>query len=399
MYTEFPFFISGSALLGLRKLVNDGLEGKARIVYIDPPYFTASEFQDSEKEKSAEKAKADITKVFETSRKVLRDDGILILHCDYRSAGLYLPRLIELFGKGNLVNEIIWQFKRPSNRIMKLVNCHDNLYVFRKTDKYKINTEAEETKAVSTGDVWDDIDSLKASDIESKLYFSSKPISLYSRIVKLFSDENDIIVDAYTGSGAMLIAADKLGRRPIGIDSSLHSFVITTKRFEQIGKQIAFTKIEEADIKESQKEIEHDALKHLEEDRVQFSIRKEATTSSAEIITRKLVQATSERVNNALAVPIDLLKKVFFLIAFAFPGYLLINLIVKNIFWLIMLVATFTFLWILFTRYSFKLASDSSLFTWRTIVTVIILNIIIAFASYEVINQKELVKTFKEIIK
>jgi site-specific DNA-methyltransferase (adenine-specific) len=61
-----------------------------------------------------------------------------------------------------------------------------------------------------------------------------KPIKLMERLVMLLSQENDIILDPFVGSGSTLVAAKKLGRRWIGCDLSQEYIDIAQKRLDEI---------------------------------------------------------------------------------------------------------------------------------------------------------------------
>lgn len=51
-------------------------------------------------------------------------------------------------------------------------------------------------------------------------YPTQKPITLMERILKLSSDKDDLVLDAFCGCGTTLVAAQKLNRKWIGIDIS-----------------------------------------------------------------------------------------------------------------------------------------------------------------------------------
>lgn len=69
------------------------------------------------------------------------------------------------------------------------------------------------------GSVWDDIDLPPAERIRS-YSDGQQSLALLTRIVAMFTNENDLVVDPFCGSGTSLLAANLLGRKWIGTDSS-----------------------------------------------------------------------------------------------------------------------------------------------------------------------------------
>jgi DNA modification methylase len=53
---------------------------------------------------------------------------------------------------------------------------------------------------------------------EQRWHPTQKPEALMLQWVSIFSDEGDLVVDPYCGSGTTLVAAKRLGRRAIGCD-------------------------------------------------------------------------------------------------------------------------------------------------------------------------------------
>jgi DNA modification methylase len=76
-------------------------------------------------------------------------------------------------------------------------------------------------KGVPLQDVWLDIHRLDAHSDERTGYETQKPLKLLERIVAASSNLGDLVVDPFCGSGSFLVAAEQLGRRWAGIDSSL----------------------------------------------------------------------------------------------------------------------------------------------------------------------------------
>jgi len=67
----------------------------------------------------------------------------------------------------------------------------------------------------------------------STWYPTQKPLPLLERIIKASSNENDIVLDAFCGCGTALVAAQKLKRQWIGIDTSPTSYRVMAKRLKK----------------------------------------------------------------------------------------------------------------------------------------------------------------------
>lgn len=72
---------------------------------------------------------------------------------------------------------------------------------------------------------------------EERVHTTQKPVDLIARLVSLFSDENETILDPFAGSGTTLAAAKRLGRKAIGIEVDERYCEIAARRLEQQGRQ------------------------------------------------------------------------------------------------------------------------------------------------------------------
>ncbi|OYD13991.1 restriction endonuclease [candidate division WOR-3 bacterium JGI_Cruoil_03_44_89] len=66
-------------------------------------------------------------------------------------------------------------------------------------------------------DVWTDIHRIKHNKYRDK-HPCQLPVHLMERLILMTTDENDIVLDPFVGTGTTVIAAKRLGRRYIGID-------------------------------------------------------------------------------------------------------------------------------------------------------------------------------------
>jgi DNA modification methylase len=88
----------------------------------------------------------------------------------------------------------------------------------------------DKSKGALLGNLWDDIG--RAQGKERIGYPTQKPLALMDRIIKASSNEGDVVLDAFCGGGTTLVAAQRLGRKFIGIDQSEQAIAVSRARLE-----------------------------------------------------------------------------------------------------------------------------------------------------------------------
>lgn len=102
----------------------------------------------------------------------------------------------------------------------------------RKTGMPRLKQYSEEMVGIPLQNIWDDIPPLTTHDKERLGYPTQKPEALLERIIKVSSNEGDVILDAYCGCGTTVAVAQKLNRKWIGIDITYQSISLILKRLE-----------------------------------------------------------------------------------------------------------------------------------------------------------------------
>ena len=241
------------------------------LIYLDPPFFTQTiqkldKYSFDDKWNDILEFKNYIKDRLVECKRVLKDSGSIFLHCDKTASHYLRIALDQVFGYDNFQSEIIWQYKRWSNSKKGLLNSHQVIFFYSKTKDFKFNQKYEpyslttnldqifqeraRDKNGKTGykkdkngenilmsskqgvplcDVWS-IPFLNPKAKERVGYPTQKPILLLERIIELVTDEGDLVLDPFCGSGTTLVASKLLGRCYIGIDKSQDAVQLSKSR-------------------------------------------------------------------------------------------------------------------------------------------------------------------------
>lgn len=94
----------------------------------------------------------------------------------------------------------------------------------------RVKRYLDEQRGKPLSDVWTDIPPLNSQAAERLGYPTQKPLALMERILRLASREGDVVLDPFAGCGTTIDAAQKLGRRWIGIDITYIAVDLIEKR-------------------------------------------------------------------------------------------------------------------------------------------------------------------------
>ncbi|MBQ5530483.1 MAG: site-specific DNA-methyltransferase [Kiritimatiellae bacterium] len=279
-------------LAGDEKTSLPSLRGKVDLVYIDPPFDSKADYRtkihlpetdisqkptvieqfaysDTWKDGTASYLRMIVPRLI-LLRELLADTGSIYVHLDWH-VGHYVKVLMdEIFGKENLRNEIIWYYStlgRPKDRFALK---HDTIFCYGKTagtffneidaripytqeylDSHFRDTDAEGRRCrkrfdagkwrvyypeagMIPNDVWE-IPYENSMSKNRVNYATQKPEALLERIIKASSNEGDLVLDVFAGSGTTAAVAERLKRRWISADIGKPSALIQRKRFIDAG--------------------------------------------------------------------------------------------------------------------------------------------------------------------
>jgi site-specific DNA-methyltransferase (adenine-specific) len=180
------------------------------------------------------------------ARRLLKPDGSLYFHIDYREVHYCKILLDGIFGRESFLNEIIWAYDYGARTKKKWPPKHDNiLWYARDPRKYTYNVDAIDRipymapglvgpeKAargkLPTDTWWATI--VPTNSKEKTGYPTQKPLSILNRIITASSNPGECVLDFFAGSGSTGAACLKLGRRFILVDNNPEAIEVMAKRF------------------------------------------------------------------------------------------------------------------------------------------------------------------------
>ena len=98
----------------------------------------------------------------------------------------------------------------------------------------------DEMSGVPLQNIWDDIKPVQSQSVERLGYPTQKPATLLERIIQVSSNPGDLVLDPFCGCGTALHAAQKLGRKWIGIDITHLAISLIESRLKSAFPGIAF---------------------------------------------------------------------------------------------------------------------------------------------------------------
>jgi len=106
------------------------------------------------------------------------------------------------------------------------------IFTSGKTPRYKRYMDEMQGPAIQS--IWTDVNPVNSQAIERLDYATQKPEALLERIIRASSNENDLVLDCFCGSGMTAAVAEKLNRRWITADLGRFAIHTTRKRLLSI---------------------------------------------------------------------------------------------------------------------------------------------------------------------
>ncbi|GAA7656342.1 site-specific DNA-methyltransferase [Helicobacter pylori] len=284
------YLIKGNNLIALHSLKKKFAK-QVKCIYIDPPYNTGNDSFNYNDNFNHSSWLVFMKNRLEVAREFLSDDGSIYINLDYNEVHYCKVLMDEIFKRENFRSEIIWRMGFLSGyktAAKKYIRNHDTILFYSKSDNYLFNKTYIENKdflqLLTKNEVqnafkkfsfpqekvddfltfinhenrgekypledtwnsnkWDKLNSIAIDSsvsrvdetiaIDDENFKGQKPESLIQRILEVSTNQNDLVLDFFAGSGTTCAVAHKMKRRYIGIEQMDYIETITKKRLKKV---------------------------------------------------------------------------------------------------------------------------------------------------------------------
>lgn len=226
------------ALRALDKMPDECVD----LMIVDPPYNLTKNFGSSvfKEMKNDDYAKW-LDKWLKKTVRVLKNNASVYICADWKTS-IAIPYVAGKYFV--LQNRISWEREKGRGANNNWKNCLEDIWFFTKTKDYKFYLDRvkmlrpvvapyrdgkgkpkdwfeegeQKLRFTHPSNVWTDISVPFWSMSENTNHPTQKPEKLIAKLILASSDEGDIVLDPFVGSGTTAVVAKKLGRRFIGIE-------------------------------------------------------------------------------------------------------------------------------------------------------------------------------------
>jgi len=227
---------------------------KVQTIYIDPPFNTGDDFDYIDRFQDSNWLSLIENRLF-LGKDFINQKGSFFLHLDYRANFLGRQLLDKIFGEDNLINEIIYAYRIQGILQQGFPRKHDTIFFYAKDiDKLffkpikeriyyekpffnpAIDEQGRYYADVFIRDVWDHDETkpLISGSKEFQDFRTQKSEGLLKRIIETTTNEGDLVMDFFLGSGTTTAVAHKLGRKWIGVEMGEHFYTVVLPRMKKV---------------------------------------------------------------------------------------------------------------------------------------------------------------------
>lgn len=228
----------------------------ADLIITDPPYnltknFAGRTFRQMQNDEYCKWLDKWLSKL----KRILKPNGSLYICADWKSS-IMIPQIACKYFI--LRNRISWEREKGRAALNNWKNCLEDIWFFTNSDDYTFNLEqvkvcrqviapyrdhkgspkdwheqdGKKIRYTAPSNIWTDITIPFWSMAENTEHPTQKPEKLIAKLILASSNEGDMVLDPFVGSGTTAVTAKKLGRHYLGIERERKYVALSLKRLQ-----------------------------------------------------------------------------------------------------------------------------------------------------------------------
>ncbi|MDW2933457.1 DNA-methyltransferase [Mesomycoplasma ovipneumoniae] len=231
--------ICGNAIEELKKIESKSIN----LIVTDPPYNLNKDYGNNKDNLEFEEYLEFSRQWLTEAKRVLKDDGTIYIFMGMRYIS-YIYSILEKELNMHFNSWITWFYTQGVGKTKGFSPRHDDILMFTKhKSKFTFNLDdirvpqkfyrsINNMRGSNPGNVWQ-FSHMHYCNKNRKKHPTQKPEALYERMILASSNENDIVLDPFVGSGTMLRVCQQTNRRGIGIEINEEYVQMCKERLEE----------------------------------------------------------------------------------------------------------------------------------------------------------------------
>ncbi len=216
--------ICGDAIAEMQKMPDKSV----KLIIADPPYNLCKDYGNNHDNLDFEDYIAFSKAWLSEAKRLLTDDGAIYVFMGMRYIS-YVYQILEKNLEMAFNSWISWYYTQGVGKTKGFSPRHDDILYFTKNPKkYTFNLDdirvpqkyyrsVNNMRGANPGNVWG-FSHMHYCNKNRKAHPTQKPEGLYERMILASSNENDVVLDPFLGSGTSLRVCQQTNRIGIGID-------------------------------------------------------------------------------------------------------------------------------------------------------------------------------------
>lgn len=231
--------ISGDALIELGNINTNSVD----LIIADPPYNLGKDYGNNHDVQGFDEYLTFSRNWLSLAHRILKPTGTIYVFMGFRFIS-YLYDILERELQMFFNNWIVWHYTQGVGKTRGFSPRHDDILMFTKSTEFKFNLDnvrvpqkyfrdRNNMRGANPGDVWE-FSHVHYCNGNRQNHPTQKPEGLIERMILASSDDGDLVIDPFSGSGTTLRVCQQIGRNAIGIEINPDYVTMTKERLDTL---------------------------------------------------------------------------------------------------------------------------------------------------------------------